>query len=212
MTNVQLEQDLTAALARLGPPGILVGHRIIAAGDENGLQPGEATYSSLGAVSARRQSGAARIVARQLLGNLGVHHAVIVSSHRGAPSWPTGIVGSLAHDACIAVAAVAPSNGFLAVGVDVEPAEPLPPELIETVATPTERWRYDKDILQSRVLFAIKEATYKATNPLDGAFLDFQDVIVDLRAKKAFIRNGRVVDFVVNVVPRIVALAYLRLR
>jgi 4'-phosphopantetheinyl transferase EntD len=211
MTNVELEQDLTAALARLGPPGILIGHRIIAAGDENSLLPGEAAFSNLGAVSAR-QSGAARIVARHLLGNLGVHHAVIASSHRGAPSWPTGIVGSLAHDACIAVAAAAPSNGFLAVGIDVEPAKPLPPELIETVATQTERWRYDKDILQSRVLFAIKEATYKATNPLDGAFFDFQDVFVDLRAKKAFIRNGRVVDFVVTAVPRIVALAYLRLR
>jgi 4'-phosphopantetheinyl transferase EntD len=212
VTTRVLEQDLAAALAHLGPPGILLGFRLISPGDENALLAGEATYSGRRALSSRRQSGAARIVARQLLSKFGIHQVVIATSERGAPIWPAGFVGSLAHDAHIAVAAAASSDDFLGLGIDVEPAEPLPKELIDAVATPTERWWYAKDVLQSRVLFAIKEAAYKATNPLDGTFLGFQDVTVDLRARKAYICNGRIVDFVITAVPRIVTLAYLRSR
>jgi 4'-phosphopantetheinyl transferase EntD len=134
------------------------------------------------------------------------------SSLRGVSAWPVGCVGSLAHDACFAVAAAASSNHFLAIGIDVEPAEPLPPDLIDAAATPREQSWYAKEVLQSRVLFAVKEATYKAVNPFDGTFLDFHDVIVDLRAKKAFIDHWTSGRFCCHRrVPRIVALAYLRL-
>jgi len=57
------------------------------------------------------------------------------------------------------------------------------------VATPTERDQYPADLPKSRPLFVIKEAVYKVTNPLDGVFLDFHDVAVDLRTNQASIRN-----------------------
>ena len=61
----------------------------------------------------------------------------------------------------------------------------------------------------SRVLFAVKEAVYKAVHPLDGIFLDFPDVEVDLAAGIARTSYGRTVPVRVATGPHIVALAYL---
>ena len=63
------------------------------------------------------------------------------SRRRGMPLWPDGIVGSLAHDSEVAVAAMAAQHEFPSVGVDVEPAEPLAPDLLNIVATARERER-----------------------------------------------------------------------
>ena len=166
MTMQVAAPGLTDALTRLGPPGVAINHRIISEGDEDALLPIETLALRASALKVRRQSGAARIVARQLLSIFGVHDAPLPRSKSGAPVWPSGFVGSIAHDACIAVAAAASTERFLALGIDIEPAEQLPPELVNTVATPRERELYPVDILQSRLLFVIKEAVYKATNLL----------------------------------------------
>ena len=55
----------------LAPPGLLIGHRLISAGDEDALLNEEAASIASPAMTARRASGAARIVARQLLAQLG---------------------------------------------------------------------------------------------------------------------------------------------
>ena len=128
----------------------------------------------------------------------------------GAPAWPTKIVGSLAHDSEIAVAAIGLKHDFAGLGIDVEPADPLPAELIDIVATPPERKRLDADPCHSRLLFAVKEAVYKAVFPLDETFLDYHDVVVDLDAGKAALRNRRIVYIKCVLYPRILALAFLR--
>ncbi|WP_202356065.1 4'-phosphopantetheinyl transferase family protein [Mesorhizobium sp. 113-3-3] len=124
----------------------------------------------------RRQSGAARIVARSLLQELGQACEAINKSTGGPPIWPRGIVGSLAHDRKTAVAAVSPKSRFLTLGIDIEPAETLPKDLIDIVTTNGERSRLGMSPLYARCLFVLKEAVYKASFPLDGLFLDFYDV------------------------------------
>jgi len=57
-------------------------------------------------------------------------------------------------------------------------------------------------------LFAIKEAIYKALNPLDGVFLDFQEIEVDLFANRGQTRNGQTVEIVFTMSPRIVAISF----
>jgi 4'-phosphopantetheinyl transferase EntD len=209
MTIQVMAQAMTAALKGLGPPGVVIRHRVISTGDEDALLPSETHTLRTSALKVRRQSGAVRIVARQLLSTLGVHDAALPRTQSGAPLWPPGFVGSLAHDASIAVAAAASAERYIALGIDIEPNEELPPELIDVVTTLTEREQYSADILQSRLLFAIKEAVFKATNPLDSVFLDFQDIIVDLNAKQASIRNGRKINFAMCNAPCVVALAYI---
>ena len=114
-----------AALQRLinamAVPGVLIDHRIISGGDELCLLPDELGAFATSVLKVRRASGAARIVARELLLDLGYPHQAIPKSALGVPIWPFGIVGSLAHDSRVAVAAVAMHRDFCCVGIDVEP-------------------------------------------------------------------------------------------
>jgi 4'-phosphopantetheinyl transferase EntD len=200
---------LATALARLVPPGVLIDHRLIAAGDENAFLPTEAASFERSAVAVRRRSGAARIVARELLGTLGVKDFALVRSEAGGLVWPTGFLGAVAHDDEVAIAVIAKRREFAALGVDVEPARALPAELFALVATPAERQRYP-ELCASPVLFVAKEAIFKATYPTDGVFLDFQDIEVDIDAGCASTRHGRPVAVSVATFPRVVGIAFIR--
>ena len=205
---------LQRAIEAMSVPGILVGHRLIADGDDLALLPEEAAAFAASVIKVRRASGAARMVARELLARLGQAPRAIPKSTAGMPLWPEGIVGSLAHDAEVAIAAIASQREFSSIGVDAEPAEPLASDLLPMIATLKERARIQADPIHAgschgRLLFSIKEATYKAVYPLDRTFLDHHDVEVDLSNGTAGVRNGRVVSFRYCVAPRIVALAFI---
>jgi len=207
-TNPALQRAIDA----MAVPGILVDHRLIADGDELALLPEEMGAFTGSVIKVRRASGAARIVARQLLSRFGHAPRAIPRSTAGMPVWPDGIVGSLAHDAEVAIAAMAARHEFLSVGVDVEPAEPLDPSLLDIVATAKERERAQDDPFHGRLLFSIKEAIYKAVYPLDGTFLDHHDVEVSLSSGTAAVRHGRVVRFRYCVATHILALAFIPAR
>ncbi len=198
-----------SAIDALAFGGVIIGHRLISPGDEHALLQEEAPAFAASVVKVRRASGAARIVARQLLARLGYPECPVPRAASGAPVWPAGVVGSLAHDARVAVAVVAMLRDIRALGIDVEPAERLPPELLHLVATPDERLNMGDDPFYGRLLFAAKEAVYKAVYPLDQTFLDHHDVHVDLARRKATVRNGRVVDIRISVSTHLVALAFL---
>jgi 4'-phosphopantetheinyl transferase EntD len=200
---------LQRAIDALSVPGILVGHRIIADGDERALLPEEMTAFTGSVVKVQRASGAARIVARNLLSRFAQAQCAIPRSTAGMPVWPEGIVGSLAHDSTIAVAAVARKHDFLSLGIDIEPAEPLAADLLDIVATAKERDRIQDDPYRGRLLFSVKEAIYKAVYPLDRTFLDHHDVEVTLSTGTAVIRNGRPVSFRYCVAAHIVVLAFI---
>lgn len=200
---------IAAALAALAPKGVRIGHKVIAEGDEAALLEEESEAFERSIPSVRRQSGAARRVARDILGVMGFAAAPLPRTRNGPPKWPVGVVGSLAHDDAIAVAAVASAQTYEGIGVDVEPAEPLPADLAALVATVSERRRYTASLLESRVLFAVKEAIYKAQFPSDGLFLDFQEIEVDLDMKRGVTRTGRRVAISVTSFPRVLAFAFI---
>jgi 4'-phosphopantetheinyl transferase EntD len=203
------DEQLALAADAVAAPGILVGHRLIADGDDLALMPEEMAAFAGSVIKVRRASGAARIVARQLMARLGEAPRAIPKSTAGMPVWPKGVVGSLAHDAKAAVAAIARQEEFLGVGVDIEPAEPLADDLLGIVATASERKSIDGDPCRGRLLFSIKEAVYKAVYPLDRTFLDHHDVEVSLSAGTAVVRAGRIVPFRYYVAAHIVALAFV---
>jgi 4'-phosphopantetheinyl transferase EntD len=207
--NVTADSSFQSAIEALVVPGVTIGHRLISPGDEHALLPLEASSFASSVVKVRRASGAARIVARQLLARLGHPECAIPRGPAGAPIWPAGVVGSLAHDARVAVAAIGLHRDLAAIGIDVEPAEALPPELVDMVATPQERLKIADDPYRGRLLFTAKEAVYKAVYPLDQTFLDHHDVEIDFAARKAAVRHGRVVDLRFSVSTHLVALAFL---
>jgi 4'-phosphopantetheinyl transferase EntD len=204
-----LDPSLQSAIDALAFPGVVIGHRLISPGDEDALLPEEAPAFASSVVKVRRASGSARIVARQLLKRLGHPECALPRTSGGAPAWPPGVVGSLAHDSRVAVAALGMSRDVGAIGIDVEPAESLPPELLDLVATPQERLRIGDDPYQGRLLFVAKEAVYKAVYPLDQTFLDHHDVQICFAEHKAVVRNGRVVELRFCIATHLVALAFL---
>ena len=200
---------LVRAIEAMSVPGIMVDHRLIAESDELALLPAEMAAFAGSVLKVRRASGAARIVARTLLSRFGHAPSAIPKSTAGMPVWPDGIVGSLAHDATVAIAAMSLQRDFQSIGIDIEPAEPLTSDLMDIVATAAERERIQDDPLRGRLLFSIKEAVYKAVYPLDRMFLDHHDVEVSLADGAATVRNGRVVRFRHGVASHIVVLAFI---
>jgi 4'-phosphopantetheinyl transferase EntD len=199
--------QLQSSMEALALPGVLIDHRLISEGDEHALLSEERGAFASSVARVRRASGAARMVARELLVGLGHLRQAIPKSASGVPVWPAGVVGSLAHDAAIAVAAVALRRDYSGLGIDVEPNEPLDPELVPIVATADERQQICDDPHRARLLFAIKEAVYKAVYPLDGRFLDHHDVNACLSSCRASVQGGRVVNFRVCAATHIVVLA-----
>jgi 4'-phosphopantetheinyl transferase EntD len=192
--SAPIDPVLRNAIERLSSSDILVDCRRIQPGDELRLMPEEAGSITSRIPRVRRASGAARLLGRDLLTRLGHEPCAIPRAENGAPRWPSGFVGSFAHDGDVAVAVVAPRYAAGAIGIDVEPAEPLPEELCDLVVTPFERARLGEDPLRGRLLFAAKEAVYKAIAARDGLLLDYQDIDVDLAAGQARLRDGRSVD------------------
>lgn len=185
-----IDPSLQHTIDALVVPGLLIGHRVISEGDELALLYEEVKSFSLPTIERRRASGAARLVARELMNLMGVASLPVPRSKFGAPIWPAGIIGSMAHDNQIAVAAVGSRRDLDAVGIDIEPAAPLPPDILELVATSREQREIIGNKFGARLLFAIKEAVYKATYPLDHEFLDFHDIEVDLANRLATTRSG----------------------
>lgn len=108
------------------------------------------------------------------------------------------------------MAAIALRHEFEAVGVDIEPAEPLPPDVVELVATAREHNGLNGDPLRGRLLFAAKEAVYKALYPRDRVFLEYHDIEVDFAGGKAIVSNGHVLELRFCRASHVVALAFAR--
>ena len=141
-----------------------------------------------------------RECARVALSRLGAGSSAtpVLRDARGAPSWPHGAVGSIAH--CPgwtgAVAARAggrfPGDGLRGIGLDAEPRVRLPPGVLQVVASEQERDAVNRlaaegpGIPWDTVLFCAKEATYKAWYPRNGEVLDHDAVQVRLSASGQF--------------------------
>lgn len=129
-----------------------------------------------------------RHCARTALARLGVAPVAILPGDRGAPQWPAGIVGSMTHCAGYRAAVVARRELLATIGVDAEPHEALPPEVLTTVTVPEERERlkrleaHQPAVHWDRLLFSAKESVYKAWFPLTGRWLDFEEASVDFGA------------------------------
>jgi 4'-phosphopantetheinyl transferase EntD len=128
-----------------------------------------------------------RHCARMALARLGLTAQAILKGERGAPQWPADVVGSITHCAGYRAAAVARPHDLASIGIDAEPNEPLPANVLGQVALARERAMLARlsavlpDIAWDRLLFSAKESVYKAWFPLTGTFLDFDsaDISVD---------------------------------
>lgn len=187
--------------------GFTYAVRQIGAGDENLLTSAEDLSLQRCALASRRRAAAARVAARALLVAAGQPAWDLPRRDGLAPRWPAGFVGSLAHCDSHATAVLAPSHRFAAVGIDIEPAAPLPAEVYGLVATPAERRTLGGDLVRARLLFCAKEAAYKALHQYVGRVLEPDELIVDLQAQCAHAIGGPPVRLAWRIDAVIVALA-----
>ncbi|MEU9577358.1 4'-phosphopantetheinyl transferase family protein [Streptomyces chilikensis] len=132
----------------------------------------------------RREYTTVRHLARRALGCLGHGGAALPPGELRAPRWPSGVIGSMTHCEGYRAAAVADAAVLASVGIDAEPHEPLPEEVMGGASLPEEREhlgrlaRLRPGIHWDRVLFSAKESVYKAWHPLTGAWLGFEDAVL----------------------------------
>jgi len=151
------------------------------------LHPEEEEVLRRAVAKRRNEFRTARACARRALGDLGVvRRPPLVPGHRGAPTWPPGLVGSMTHCVGYAAAAVARVERALSVGIDAEPDLPLPDGVLAAVALP-EEVEHLEGLLRARpgtawdrLLFSAKESVYKAWFPLTQRWLGFEQARVRL--------------------------------
>lgn len=133
-----------------------------------------------------------RVAARRALAELGRPAAPILPGERGAPGWPSGVVGSMTHCDGYRAAVVARESELVSLGVDAEPDLPLPDGVFAMISLPEERGTVaglagpQPAVNWERLLFCAKEAVYKTWFPLTRAWLDFGEASVDLRPDGTF--------------------------
>lgn len=164
------------------------------------LFPQEAAVIARAVESRRREFATVRACARRALAGLGVPPGPILPDRRGAPAWPPGVVGSMTHCLGYRACAVASTADLVSLGIDAEPAGPLPEGVLDMVSLPTERrrlaeltaWERESGAEPGqvthwdRLLFSAKESMFKTWYPLMRSELDFSEAEFDFRTDGTF--------------------------
>lgn len=147
----------------------------------------DAPFEEEGAVVARanekrrREFRAGRAAARQAMQEMGLPAMPIPTDESRAPVWPDAITGSISHNYSLCIAAVAERRNVPGIGIDIEEATPLDPDLFPEICTLPERaWlslqSEDTRGLLGKLIFSAKECAYKCQFPLSRTFLEFHDL------------------------------------
>ncbi|MEO9221807.1 MAG: 4'-phosphopantetheinyl transferase superfamily protein [Mycobacteriaceae bacterium] len=169
-------------IERLVPSAVAVAEQFGAPGEAE-LFPDEQARIARAVAKRRQEFSSVRWCARQAMAQLGVPAAAVLPGERGAPQWPTGVVGSMTHCEGYRAAALARSGTFLGIGIDAEPHGALPQGVLQAVSLPEERKWLDcapGGVHWDRLLFSAKESTYKAWYPLTGRWLGFEDALIHI--------------------------------
>jgi 4'-phosphopantetheinyl transferase EntD len=149
------------------------------------LFPEERQHVQTAVPKRQAEFAAGRVGARRALARLGIPAAPLPANLDRTPRWPAGVVGSISHAEATCAVVVARASQLAGIGLDLESAAPLAPDLEGLIATPDELRRLDRAGTLERgralkLLFSAKESFYKCQYTRTRTFLDFLDVELDL--------------------------------
>lgn len=124
----------------------------------------------------RREFAAGRAAARAAMAELGLEPAAITMSADRSPIWPPGLTGTIAHCGQFALAALVRSRDIRAIGIDVEPSDPLAADLVSEICSPAELAWLDTladPLTHAKLVFCAKEAAYKSQYPISRTMFGF---------------------------------------
>ncbi|MDC7111979.1 4'-phosphopantetheinyl transferase superfamily protein [Corynebacterium pseudodiphtheriticum] len=174
----------------------IVTVRSDAAGDLSNfhrLHPLEQSLVSHSVEKRKAEFGDARWCAHQALRQLGYsRNEPILRGNRGMPLWPEGFCGSMSHTSGMRAAAVAPIHRLHSLGIDIEPAEKLPVDIVDLILRGSEkpqisRFRATGISCADRIIFCAKETVYKTWFPMTQRWLGFEQAEIDLREDGTFV-------------------------
>lgn len=174
---MSLVERLRAAL----PPGLALGDADPRA-PETGLWPAERAATTRMRAPRRREFAAGRRAARAAMAELGLPLAAIPMAADRAPLWPEGVIGTISHDDENCLAVIGRRADWAGLGLDLEPALPLPEDLVATICDPGEA----ADAQAARAIFCAKEASYKAISHRIDRVPGFLDMRVRLGPEDRF--------------------------
>lgn len=125
-----------------------------------------------------------RACAHEALTKLGAPATPLLPGPDRVPLWPEGFTGSITHtDTYCAAVAARTGEGIHAIGIDLEPAEPLPADLWQTVCGDDELAFAEalppgEGGVYARLLYCAKECAFKAQFPLTRTMLEFDEIAV----------------------------------
>ena len=105
-----------------------------------------------------------------------------------SPTWPPGIAGSITHTAELSACVVARKADVSALGIDLEIARAVQPEIWDSVLTSreiaalTNRPVAERSALAT-LIFSAKEAFFKMQYPLTGEWVEFHAAEVQVRER-----------------------------
>jgi 4'-phosphopantetheinyl transferase EntD len=187
-----IDNDREALFAGLLDSSAKVAQTSLAIDRYEQLFAGEENCVADAVPARRREFLAGRACARSAMTQLGLIPGPLPHAADRTVVWPADIVGSITHGGEYCAAAVARKDRALAaVGIDLEPAEALPRELLDKVLRPEERaWidalDADRRGLYARVIFSIKECTFKCQYPVTRRQFEFRDMSVIVDCEEGF--------------------------
>lgn len=135
----------------------------------------------------KKEFRAGRNAAHALFARLGIQHPHLLKGVQREPAWPPGWVGSISHTQGICVVMLASTEDALSIGLDVEEATALNPELHDMICRPEEREQirqlrveYGTAPAYEKLIFSAKESVHKTYFPLNHHTLDFCDARIEL--------------------------------
>lgn len=165
----------------LFPTNVLVRRVEITAGQAMPLFPAEEMAIERAVDRRKREFAAGRACARDALGELGIAPCSIPVGDYGMPVWPAGVVGSITHEGDVACAAVALSQEYASIGIDLAYAGSVTADLASLIFGSEEADLpscLPSTIDRLSLLFSAKESVYKCFYPLVRKFIEFHDALI----------------------------------
>jgi 4'-phosphopantetheinyl transferase EntD len=158
---------------------------LVEVGRVDGPMPEEAALVAGATERRRRTFAAGREAAHRALRMLGGPEGAILRLPGGAPAWPSGVVGSIAHTDRLAAAAVAWRRDAVAVGLDLEILANVREEFARHIlaAAEFETWsRCPADLRATElaIRFSAKEAAIKCLAGTGRPPPGLRDLVVGL--------------------------------
>jgi enterobactin synthetase component D len=174
--------QMRASVLALFPSGV-AGAELVDLDAAGPLHPVERSAVAHAAPRRVREFAAGRHCAREALQQLGLPAGALPRGADRAPRWPDGAVGSIAHCEGYCGAVVGRRVALAGLGLDVERRGRVAERLLRRIATEAERAEIEalpeaERRERATLLFAAKEAFYKAQQPAARATLGFRDAAV----------------------------------